>query len=68
MRLLRLLVITLQPVAEALPVERVSLGEDTGVVERVRARVADALHLEGHPAAVARAVVQELLVVARAAA
>ena len=57
----------LHPVLETLLIERIGLTVDTLVVEWMRARIVDTLHFEGHPAAVARRVGQELHVVARAA-
>ena len=59
--------LVVQPVMEAVPRQCVRLREDVRVVHGVVVRAVDALHLEGHPAAVAAQVVQELPVVARAA-
>ena len=67
MGILNLYLLGREIVAEAAEVERIHLTVDALVVERVVARRGDALHLEGHPAAVARGVAEKLRVVARAA-
>ena len=59
--------VAVEPVAEALAVERIGLTIDTFIVERTGQRALDALHLEGQPAARARRVREELHVVTRAA-
>ena len=56
-----------EPVVEALTVERIGLCEHGVVVERVVSRREDRLHLERQPPPRARVVVDELGVVARAA-
>jgi len=67
MGILNLYLLGREIVAEAAEVERIRLTVDALVVERMVARRGDALHLEGHPAAVARGVAEKLRVVARAA-
>ena len=57
----------LKPVLEALSVEIVGLSIDALVVERGLQRRLQVLHLERQPATGARRVVEELLVIARAA-
>lgn len=63
----RLHLLVVQPVGEAVPRQRIRLGEDLRIVRHVVIGAVDALHLERHPAAVSAQVVQELAVVARAA-
>ena len=66
-RLQHLLLGFREPVPEALSVQGVCLAEDAIVVERIVVGAHNALYLEGQPAAVARRVIQELHIVARAA-